>query len=724
MKNTSENLRLIEKNPHPGPPPEYRGRGQVSRREVVKMLGAGIVIAVGAPLVKAQTPPRRGGGGGGGFRGNSRPIPISARVHIAKDGVITVMTGKVECGQGARAELTQAAAEELRVAAAIVQLIMADTGLVPDDGMTAGSGTTPRTVPAVRQGAAAAREAMISLAAAQWKVQASECEARDGKVVHGPSTRELTYAQIAGDEEAAKAFGQNPPGNVSVTPVKQWRVLGVATPRPNGRDLVTGGHKYPSDIVRPNMAYGKVLRAPAYGAKLVSLDADAAKAIKDAVVVRDGDFAGVVAPTSWAAQQALAAIAKTAKWEGGSQASSATLYEDLRKHAQPHPNPFADELGKAAKTLKQTFTIAYVQHAPLEPRAAVAEWAEDGSKLTVWTGTQGPFGVRGQLEQAFGIGNGAIRVVVPDFGGGFGGKHSGECAIEAARLARGAKRPVSLRWTREEEFTWAYFRPAGVIEVEAGLDDKGTINSWHFINILSGGSAVETPYRIGKHQSRSVGSQSPLRTGSYRGLASTANVFARECAMDELAALAGSDPLEFRRAHLSEDDRLRAVLEAAAKKFGWSERAARKEPNIGVGLACGTEKGSYVAMCAQIAIDPKDGGVALRHVVAAYECGKILNPANLLSQVQGAIVMGIGPALREQIAFEAGRVQTDKFSAYPVPRFADVPAKIEVELVDRPDLPSAGAGETPIVGIAPAVANAVFAATGKRVREMPMRVPT
>jgi isoquinoline 1-oxidoreductase len=704
MRNANDNVRPVE----------------LSRREVVKMLGAGIVIAVGAPLVEAQTPPWRGGGGGG-FRGNTRPIPISARVHIGKDGVITVMTGKVECGQGARAELTQAAAEELRVAAAIVQLIMADTGLVPDDGMTAGSGTTPRTVPAVRQGAAAAREALVVLAANQWKVQASECEARDGKVVHAPSTRELTYAQIAGDEEAAKAFGQNPAGNVSVTPVKQWRVLGVATPRPNGRDLVTGGHKYPSDIVRPNMAYGKVLRAPAYGAKLVSIDTDAAKAVKDAVVVRDGDFAGVVAPTNWAAQQALAAVAKTAKWEGGSQASSTTLYEDLRKRSQPHPNPFADELAKAAKTLKQTFTIAYVQHAPLEPRAAVAEWAEDGTKLTVWTGTQGPFGVRGQLEQAFGIGNGAIRVIVPDFGGGFGGKHSGECAIEAARLARGAKRPVSLRWTREEEFTWAYFRPAGVIEVEAGLDDKGTISSWHFINILSGGSAVETPYRIAKHQSRSVQSQSPLKTGSYRGLASTANVFARECAMDELAALAGTDPLEFRRAHLSEDDRLRAVLEAAAKKFGWSERAARKDPGIGVGLACGTEKGSYVAMCADVAVDQKDGGITLRHVVAAFECGKILSPANLQSQVQGAIVMGIGPALREQIAFEAGRVQTDKFSAYRVPRFADVPAKIEVELVDRPDLPSAGAGETPIVGIAPAVANAVFAATGKRMREMPMR---
>jgi isoquinoline 1-oxidoreductase len=353
----------------------------------------------------------------------------------------------------------------------------------------------------------------------------------------------------------------------------------------------------------------------------------------------------------------------------------------------------------------------------MEPRAAVAEWID--GKLTVWTATQNPFGVRGELMRAFRLGEDRVRVIVPDFGGGFGGKHSGECAVEAARLAKGAGKPVCLRWTRQEEFTWAYFRPAAVIEAEASLDASGKISSWYFININSGGSAVDTPYRVGKKECRFVGSEPPLRHGSYRALASTANVFARESFMDELADAAGVDPLEFRLRHL-ENDRLRAVLEAAAEKFNWKDRVKKKDPKLGVGLACGTEKGSYVAACAEVAVDGDE--LSVRHVCQAYECGKILNPENVLAQVQGAIIQGLGPALREEVRFEGGQVQSDSFSRYAVPRFSDVP-QLEIHLMDRPDLPSVGAGETPIVAVAPAIGNAVFHATGVRVRQMPVRLP-
>jgi isoquinoline 1-oxidoreductase len=313
-----------------------------------------------------------------------------------------------------------------------------------------------------------------------------------------------------------------------------------------------------------------------------------------------------------------------------------------------------------------------------------------------------------------------VQVVVPDFGAGFGGKHSGETAIEAARLAQAAGKPVSLRWTREEEFTWAYFRPAGVIKVEAGVDEKGTLTSWYFININSGNSAVETPYRTPKHNSRYIQSKPPLRHGSYRALASTANNFARESAMDELAAAAGIDPLEFRLAHLDQkSSRLRTVLETAAKEFNWSERVKKKTPNLGIGLACGTEKGSYVAACAEVEIDPDTKAIKVRHVCQAFECGAILNPDNLLKQVQGAIVMGLGPALREEMRFDKGEMLNASFGKYKVPRFDDVP-ELDIHLVNRPDLPSSGAGETPIITIAPAIANAVFHATGKRLRSMPM----
>jgi isoquinoline 1-oxidoreductase len=275
-----------------------------------------------------------------------------------------------------------------------------------------------------------------------------------------------------------------------------------------------------------------------------------------------------------------------------------------------------------------------------------------------------------------------------------------------------------LRWTREEEFTWAYFRPAALIQAEAGLDEKGAITTWHFVNVNSGGSAVETPYRIEKHRSRYISSKPPLRHGSYRALAATANNFARESFMDELAAAAGADPLEFRLAHL-EQPRLRAVLEAAADHFKWKDR--KKSSQRGVGLACGTEKGSYVAACVEIEVDPAQKKLRVLHVCQAYECGAILNPDNLLKQVQGAIIMGLGPALREEMIFEKGQMLNPSFGRYQVPRFDDVP-ELDIHLLNRPDLPSAGAGETPIIAVAPAIANALFQATGTRLRSMPIRL--
>jgi isoquinoline 1-oxidoreductase len=688
----------------------------LTRRGFVQVLGAGLLVTVSAPAALAAERPRRGPrGGGGGARS------VSARIHVGKDGTITVLTGKVEMGQGSRAELTQAAAEELRVPASQVQMVMGDTSIVPDDGVTAGSRTTPSSVPAVREGATAARQLLVQLACQRWNAGADAVDVRDGKITHKATQRALSYAELAASEDIPKAFEQAAPSGIAVTAVKDWKVLGTSVPRPNRRDLVTGAHKFPSDLVRPGMLHGKVLRPPSYGAKLASVDLGPAKAMKEVVVVQDGQFVGVAAPTAFRARQALAAIAETAKWEPAPHPSSREVFDYLRKRAQGGvpANPFAEEVAKAHKALRQTYRVPYVQHAPLETRTALAEW-NDG-KLTVWTGTQNPFGYHGELARAFGLPNDQVRVVVPDFGGGFGGKHTGEAAIEAARLARAAGRPVSLHWTREEEFTWAYFRPAAVIDVEASLDDKGALTSWHFININSGGAAIETPYRTGKGRSRFVPSESPLRQGSYRTLAATANNFARECFMDELAAAAGADPLGFRLAHL-DNPRLRAVLEEAARRFNWAERVKNKQPDVGVGLACGTEKGSYVAACAEIAIDRAQDRITVRRVCEVFECGAILNPDNLLSQVHGCILMGLGPALREEMIFEKGQMQNPRFSQYLVPRFSDVPA-LDVHLLNRPDLASAGGGETPIIAIAPAIANAVFHATGARIREMPIRLP-
>ncbi|HEY0073795.1 MAG TPA: molybdopterin cofactor-binding domain-containing protein [Abditibacteriaceae bacterium] len=702
---------------------QFEASFQATRRQFMQLLGAGLIITVADTVTENAALAQRPQGGQGGGRGGrgSAPIPLSARLHIGQDGNITILAGKVECGQGVRAQLTQAAAEELRLPVARIKIMLADTDLTPNDGITAGSRSTPSTVPAVRQAAAAARNLLIENAARSWNVPAAEILVREGQAVHEATKRTKDYAALSSDENSIQVLHQTVPENVSVVAVKEWQVLGSSLPRPNGVDIVTGAHQYPSDIARPGMLYGRVLRAPSYGAKLNVLDLNAAQQLKDVQAVRDGDFIGVVAPSSFQATKAIELLEKAAQWTEIESVSSEALYDHLRQKAEGGlpPNPFADDVAAAPKKRKQSYNVAYVQHAPMEPRAAVAEW-NDG-KVTVWTATQNPFGVRSELARAFRLDENRVRVIVPDFGGGFGGKHSGECAIEAARLAQAAKRPVHLRWTRQEEFTWAYFRPAAAIDAEASLDEKGTLTTWHFINVNAGGSAIETPYKVPKARSQSINSAPPLRHGSYRALAATANTFARECFMDELAELANQDPLVFRIAHL-EEGRLRDVLEAVAKRFDWDKRRQQKAPNVGIGLGCGTEKGSFVAACALVEINTEKGAILVREICMSYECGAIMNPANLMTQVQGGIIMGLGPALREAMQFEKGRMLNATFGKYPVPRLADVP-RLDVHLLNRPDLPSVGAGETPIIAVAPAIANAVYHATGQRIREMPIRLP-
>jgi isoquinoline 1-oxidoreductase len=301
-------------------------------------------------------------------------------------------------------------------------------------------------------------------------------------------------------------------------------------------------------------------------------------------------------------------------------------------------------------------------------------------------------------------------------GSGYGGKHTGECAVEAARLAKGAGKPVKLVWTREEEFTWAYFRPAGVIEISAGLDKNGRLTAWECHNWNSGGSALATPYDVANRHTEFHSSDSPLRQGSYRALAATANHFARESHMDDLARVAQIDPLSFRLKNLK-NPRLRAVLESAADRFGW----AKSSPSSGhgFGIAGGTEKGSYVASCAEVAVDRKSGMVRVVRVATTFECGAVVNPDHLKNQIEGGVVMALGGALFEQIKFADGKILNPRFSDYRVPRFSDAPAQ-EVVLLDRKDLRSEGAGETPLVALAPAVGNAICNATGVRQRSLPM----
>ena len=693
----------------------------LDRRDFIKTFGLGILFIV--PTARAHSQQRDQDESGRGRSGNNLPQEISAWIHIDEAGKVTVLTGKVEFGQNARTSLTQAVADELHVPISSIQMVMGDTELVPFDMGTFGSRTTPTMAPQLRRAAAAAREMLIAMAAEQLKLQPNDLRLIDARFVNHDKSKTLTLAEVAHGRKLVKII----PENIAITPAANWTIAGTSVTKVDAVDFVTGRHRYTCDLKRDGMLYGKIVRPATFNAVLRSVNTKPAEAIPGVKVVIDGNFVGVAAPDPQTAINAANAV--VVDWQSTPQPSNAELFERLRKTASSDggrgrggsrpQGSISDGLAMADKKLESTYSVEYIAHAPLEPRAAVAEWTSD--KLTVWTGTQRPFGVRGELAEAFHIPEDKIRVIVPDTGSGYGGKHTGECAVEAARLARAAGKPVKLVWTRAEEFTWAYFRPAGVIDVKSGVKADGTITAWEFHNYNSGSAGIQIKYDIPNTDIQFHQSDSPLRQGSYRGLAATANHFARECHIDELANAVKMDPLEFRLKNIK-DQRLRAVLEAATKAFGWSKTRAAN--GRGFGLSCGFEKGSYVATCAEIAIEPdakngKNSQVRIVRVVEAFECGAVVNPLQLKNQIEGAIVQAVGGALFEAIQFANGKILNGHFADYRVPRFGDAP-QVEVVLVDRKDLPSEGAGETPIVGLAPAVGNAIFNATGLRLRSLPL----
>lgn len=704
-----------EYSPHPFEPtqnelpPKPGYDFALDRRKFFKITGGGLIVAfVLKDLLFAESKTLSP-------KASSMP-GVESWIHIGEDGTVTVYTGKVEVGQNIRTSLSQIVAEELMVSVLSIKMIMGDTDLVPYDAGTFGSRTTPQMGTQLRKAAATARQALIEMAAKKWNTTATGLKTENGMVVNTTTNEKMNYGVLTKGEKLMITISDNVP----VITAKDWKVAGKSLPKVDQRNFITGKHLYVSDMKLPGMLYGKILRAPSYGAKLIDADLTQAKNMSGVIVVKDGDFIGVAAPDVKTATKALQSI--NAKWEEKKEhPSNSNIFDYLLK------NPSGEGSGRNSGSTNgdverglseadfkhaATYNIHYIAHVPLEPRAAVAEWANE--KLTVWTGTQRPFGVQEELAQVFKVDKKNVRVIMPDTGSGYGGKHSGETAIEAARLAKEANKPVKVVWTREEEFVWAYFRPGGVIEVNAGVKKDGTINAWKFINYNSGGAGLETQYKVANKQVAHVRSNSPLRQGSYRGLASTANVFARECHMDDLARLVKMDPLAFRVKNL-EDDRLINVLNSAAQSFGWN---GSKTKDHGHGIACGFEKGGYVGTCAEVKING-DKEVKIVRITQAFECGAIINPRHLENQVMGSMVQALGGALFEAVEFANGKILNSNLSGYRVPRFSDIP-KIDIVLIDRKDLASSGAGEAAIIGIAPAIRNAIVDATGKALNNLPM----
>jgi isoquinoline 1-oxidoreductase len=601
-------------------------------------------------------------------------------VHVSPSGIVTAFTGKVDVGQGTRRALRLAVAEQLRVPLDHVGIVMGDTDVCPYDMGTFGSMSMPNVLPDLRRAAAAAHATIV----------------RDGQVKAGDRRIEIADNNTT--------------------------IATASPPELSGDDVaaVTGAKQFVADVQRPGMQHGFVLRAPRFGARLKSVDIAAAQSIAGVTVVVDGAFVGVCGAHRADAQHALDAIAT--QWDESETVDEAQLVAHLRTHpieSDGFGGRFAHDAGdvdahlaSSAVSLDRTYGAAYIAHAPIETRVATAEWSDE--RVTVWTGTQRPFGVRAAIASALEVDEARVRVVVPHTGTGFGGKHEPDVAISAARLARAAGAPVRVQWTREEEFTWAYFRPAAVIDVRAGATSDGDLVAWEFTNINSGASGIGVPYAVDNQRLRFEPAQSPLRQGAYRALASTANNFARESLIDELAHQLDVDPLSFRLRNLN-DDRMTAVLRAACERFGWQTHP--RDTGFGIGQAVGTEKAGRSATCVLVRVD--GSRLEILRVVTAFECGAVVDPENLRKQVEGATIMGLGGALFEAVHFADGVVTNPRFSAYRIPRFTDIPP-IETVLVDRADLPAAGGGETPIITIAPALANAIFDATGTRIRSLPL----
>jgi nicotinate dehydrogenase subunit B len=654
--------------------------------------------------------------------GNTAPQPALARWLIVRpDGTAVAYAGKVEYGQGIRTGLAVEVAEELRLPLDAVTVILSDTDLVPWDMGTFGSQSTARVGVQLRKAAATARQALLDLAADRLDLPAAELIAAGGRVAsRADATHAITYADLLDGQTLSRDIIDD----VALTPASGFKLFGAKHQRVDAVDRVTGHSVYTHDVLLDGMLFAAVLRRPTTAAKLISVDTSIAERMPGVErIVQDGHLVAALADTDEHAAAAAALLQP--EWdEPAGMASHLDLPRLLVDTArEPYVTQEAGDLDEGFRTagqvLEATYFLPYVSNAPMEPRASVATW--DGDHLTVWAGTQRPFGIRTELAQRFEIDESQVRVITPEVGGGFGSKSPYPIAIEAARLAKIARRPVRIAYTREEEMTQASVRPAAVINIKSGFMPDGKIVAWQY-DIYHAGDrpflgrrGSETPYDTPNVRVTAYMTDSPLAIGSYRSLGGALNHFAREVHVDEIAAMLAIDPVELRLRNLTHP-RFRRVLERAAAQHGWS--AGARPTHRGTGIALGLDVGSYAATAVQL--DLQGSEVRVQRVTAAIDCGLVVNPDGVVNQVEGSIVMGMGTALYEAVEFQQGRVLTTGFTRYRVPRTSDAPA-IDTVIVGDETTPSTGAGEPAIVPIAAAIANAVFDRTGARIRELPLQ---
>jgi nicotinate dehydrogenase subunit B len=680
--------------------------------------------------------------------------PVLARwLDFSRDGEVMIRTGKVEYGQGIWTALAQVAAEELQVALARVRVAPVSTSTSPDEGVTAGSRSIQDSGSALRQACAQARDLLLAAAAAKLGVGHEALAVADGKIRTADGPTGLSYWTLAQtgtlDRPADVPVPSRPPG--------QWFVAGRSAPRLDIPDKVTGRPRFLHDLVLPGMAYGRVVRPPARAAdlaELAGLDLGGETAL-----VRDGSFLGVVAPTDRAALRAAGLVARAARWR---TAPSLPDDRDLRGFMLAAPSedqtvvdrPAGDVAGTATRTLAAEFSRPFLAHASMAPSCAIARW--DGESVTVWSHSQGIFPLRAAIAAGLGLETGQVTVHYAEGAGVYGQNGADDVALDAVLLARAVPgRPVRVQWTREDEMCWAPLGSAMLARLSAGLDAAGRIVTWRqdvwsngfigrptsggeprllALTHLAGGAAMSPSpdgppagwmgatrnavpgYDIpGLQVTRHRLLDMPIRTSSLRSLGAHLNVFAIESFMDELAAEAGADPVEFRLAHLT-DPRARQVLIEAAAMAGWDSRGG--QDGTGYGAAVARYKGN-AGYCGAVAEVEADTDIRLRRLWLAVDVGRVINPDGVINQVEGGAVQSASWTLREQVRFDRNRITSAAWDSYPILRFTEVP-EVRVRIVDAPGEDETGAGEVAQGPVAGAIGNAVADAVGVRVRDLPL----
>jgi nicotinate dehydrogenase subunit B len=729
-------------------------RLDIPRRDLLK--GAGVLIvafSLGSAAEAAET--------GGPWPKAIAPDRIDSWLAVGADGGVTCFTGRVDLGTGIRTALAQIVADELDVDFERVAMVMGDTARTPDQGTTSASFTIQKEAIPIRHAAADARQTLLKLASDRLGVPISDLRVAGGIVSAGRAGKSISYGELIGD----KHFEGRVAGRSRTKKPSEYKVVGKSVPRVDIPGKATGRFVYVHDIRRPGMVHARVVRPPcagsetAIGAMLASVDAASINHIPGIVkVVRQGDFLAVVAEREENAIRAMREL--KAEWKPWSGMPDFTRLEPVLREVPSKPRVVREEgdvraaFANAAVELSATYVWPYQSHASIGPSCAVAEFAD--GKLTIWSASQSCHQIRREAAQLLGLADEAVRVIHMEGAGCYGLNCADDVSLDAAVLSKAVGRPVRLQLMRDQEQAWEPKGAAQLMDVRASLDGSGNITGYQFATkYLTGRGETLTHYLTGAKPPKPVvlpqGDRNamppyfginnmhvsvldvvpPVRSARMRGVASLPNTFAHECFVDELAAAAGADPVKFRVERLN-DPRAVAVLAAAAKKAEWEPRAKRKADNASGAIAKGRGVAyarythgdfpgygaAYAAWVADVEVEMASGQVRVTRVVVAQDAGLMINPKGVELQVCGNVIQSVSRVLMEEVKFDKTGVTSLDFQAYPIATFADVP-EIDVVLLERPDDPALGVGESTCVPSAAAIANAIYDAVGVRLRRVP-----